>query len=58
MKKLAFKFALIDTAQVVFIIVALISLAVSFSSCSASWYSRQHDGCQQSQGYIGYGNRK
>jgi hypothetical protein len=38
---------------------AFILLLISvFASCSSPrYYTRTHDGCQQSQGFAGYGNK-
>jgi hypothetical protein len=38
------------------IIFAIGMLIISLSSCSTAWYGRSHDGCQQAQGFTGYGN--
>lgn len=47
------------TAAAALYLIIILSILVLLSSCSSGrWYGKSHDGCQQSSGFAGYGNRK
>lgn len=47
------------TSAAALYLVFIISIVVLLTSCSTTkhWYSKSHDGCQQSSGFSGYGNK-